>query len=43
MQTRDELRNELVPLTRKYPIGAIARRLPQLSRASNAKRITFES
>ena len=28
---RDELRNELVPLNRKYPIGAAARRLPQLS------------
>ena len=29
---RDELRNELVPLNRKYPIERAARRLPQLSR-----------
>ena len=29
---RDELRNELVPLNRKYPIAGAARRLPQLSR-----------
>ncbi len=29
---RDELRNELVPLNRKYPIADIAGRLPQLSR-----------
>ena len=31
---RDELRNELVPLNRKYPIAGTARRLPQLSRRS---------
>ena len=29
---RDELRDELVPLNRKYPIARAARRLPQLSR-----------
>ena len=29
---RDELRNELVPLNRKYPIDAIAAGLPRLSR-----------
>ena len=28
---RDDLRNELVPLNRKYPIARSARRLPQLS------------
>ncbi len=31
---RDELRNELVPLNRKYPIARIAGGLPQLSRRS---------
>ena len=31
---RDELRNELVPLNRKYPIARTARGLPQLSRRS---------
>ncbi len=39
---RDELRDELVPLNRKYPIAeliAAARRYPG---ASNARRITFE-
>jgi 23S rRNA (adenine2503-C2)-methyltransferase len=38
---RDELRNELVPLNRKYPIAQLleACRYPGLS---NAKRITFE-
>jgi len=39
---RDELRNELVPLNRKYPIAellAAARAYPGLS---NARRITFE-
>ena len=39
---RDDLRNELVPLNRKYPIGDLleaCRRYPGLS---NARRITFE-
>src|SRR5262245_56555333 len=39
---RDELRNELVPLNRKYPIAELleaCRRYPGLS---NARRITFE-
>ena len=31
---RDDLRNELVPLNRKYPISGTARRLPRLSRRS---------
>jgi 23S rRNA (adenine2503-C2)-methyltransferase len=29
---RDELRNELVPLNRKYPIADVTRGLPPLSR-----------
>src|SRR5499427_2723819 len=40
--TRDDLRNELVPLNRKYPIKELleaCRRYPALS---NARRITFE-
>src|SRR5690606_30810408 len=40
--TRDELRDELVPINRKYPIAelmAACRAYPSLS---NAKRITFE-
>ncbi|HEY7300743.1 MAG TPA: 23S rRNA (adenine(2503)-C(2))-methyltransferase RlmN [Xanthobacteraceae bacterium] len=40
--TRDDLRNELVPLNRKYPIAELletCRRYPGLS---NARRITFE-
>jgi 23S rRNA (adenine2503-C2)-methyltransferase len=39
---RDELRDKLVPLNRKYPDRRIARGLPQLSGLSNARRITFE-
>jgi 23S rRNA (adenine2503-C2)-methyltransferase len=38
---RDELRNELVPLNRKYPIAEYSG-LPRLSGSSNARRITFE-
>ena len=34
-------RKELVPLNKKYPI-ANYRRMPQMARLSNAKRITFE-
>ena len=34
---RDELRDELVPLNRKYPIARTARRLPQLSRRSRTR------
>ena len=34
---RDELRNELVPLNRKYPIARLARRLPQLSGRSRTR------
>src|SRR5437660_2768411 len=40
--TRDDVRSELVPLNRKYPIGELldaCRRYPGLS---NARRITFE-
>ena len=43
MPSATTLRDELVPLNRKYPIAEPARRLPDLSRASsNARRITFE-
>ena len=39
---RDELRDTLVPLNKKYPIAELAGCLPDLSGASNARRITFE-
>jgi 23S rRNA (adenine2503-C2)-methyltransferase len=39
---RDELRNELVPLNRKYPIGVLMEACRNYPGASNAKRITFE-
>src|SRR5665647_2714211 len=39
---RDELRNELVPLTRKYPIAQLMEACRNYPGASNAKRITFE-
>ena len=34
---RDELRNELVPLNRKYPIAELAAGLPRLSRARRTR------
>jgi len=39
---RDELRNELVPLNRKYPIADLLAACRSYPGASNAKRITFE-
>jgi 23S rRNA (adenine2503-C2)-methyltransferase len=39
---RDELRNELVPLNRKYPIKELLDACRNYPGASNAKRITFE-
>ncbi len=39
---RDELRNELVPLNRKYPIAELLDACRNYPGASNAKRITFE-
>src|SRR6202023_1032357 len=39
---RDELRNELVPLTRKYPIAELLQACRDYPGSSNARRITFE-
>jgi len=39
---RDELRNELVPLNRKYPIAQLLEACRNYPGASNARRITFE-
>jgi 23S rRNA (adenine2503-C2)-methyltransferase len=39
---RDELRDELVPLNRKYPIGQLLAACRRYPAASNARRITFE-
>jgi len=39
---RDELRNELVPLNRKYPIANLLEACRNYPGVSNAKRITFE-
>jgi 23S rRNA (adenine2503-C2)-methyltransferase len=39
---RDDLRNELVPLNRKYPIAKVLEACRNYPGASNAKRITFE-
>jgi 23S rRNA (adenine2503-C2)-methyltransferase len=39
---RDELRNALVPLNRKYPIAELLEACRNYPGASNAKRITFE-
>ncbi|MEA2940411.1 MAG: rRNA (adenine2503-C2)-methyltransferase, partial [Bradyrhizobium sp.] len=39
---RDELRNELVPLNRKYPIKELLQACREYPGASNARRITFE-
>jgi 23S rRNA (adenine2503-C2)-methyltransferase len=39
---RDDLRNELVPLNRKYPIAKVLDACRNYPGASNAKRITFE-
>jgi 23S rRNA (adenine2503-C2)-methyltransferase len=40
--TRDELRDELVPLNKKYPIGTLLDACRNYPGASNARRITFE-
>jgi 23S rRNA (adenine2503-C2)-methyltransferase len=40
--TRDELRNELVPLNKKYPIKQLLDACRAYPGASNARRITFE-
>jgi 23S rRNA (adenine2503-C2)-methyltransferase len=40
--TRDELRNELVPLNRKYPIAELLAACRAYPGLSNARRITFE-
>jgi 23S rRNA (adenine2503-C2)-methyltransferase len=40
--TNDALRNELVPLNRKYPIAELLEACRNYPGASNAKRITFE-
>jgi 23S rRNA (adenine2503-C2)-methyltransferase len=39
---RDELRDELVPLNRKYPIAELLAACRRYPAASNARRITFE-
>ena len=39
---RDELRDELVPLNRKYPIGELLAACRRYPAASNARRVTFE-
>ena len=39
---RDELRNELVPLNKKYPIAELLQACRTYPGVSNAKRITFE-
>jgi len=39
---RDDLRNELVPLNRKYPIAKLLNTCRNYPGVSNAKRITFE-
>jgi 23S rRNA (adenine2503-C2)-methyltransferase len=39
---RDELRNELVPLNRRYPIAALLQACRDYPGVSNARRITFE-
>ena len=40
--TRDELRDELVPINKKYPIAQLMDACRNYPGASNAKRITFE-
>lgn len=40
--TRDELRNELVPINKKYPIKELIEACKSYKGASNARRITFE-
>ena len=40
--TTDELRNELVPLNRRYPIEALLNAVKAYPSLSNARRVTFE-
>lgn len=40
--TSDELRNQLVPLNRKYPIAELMARIRVYPGLSNARRVTFE-
>jgi 23S rRNA (adenine2503-C2)-methyltransferase len=40
--TNDDLRNELVPLNRKYPLAELFDAIRQYPQISNAKRVTFE-
>ncbi len=40
--TRDELRNELVPINKKYPLAELLDACRNYHGASNARRITFE-
>ena len=40
--TRDELRDELVPINKKYPIKELIRACSEYPGLSNARRITFE-
>ena len=40
--TNDDLRNELVPLNKKYPLAALMDAIRQYPQLSNAKRVTFE-
>ena len=39
---RDDLRDEIVPLNRKYPIAELIAACRRYPGASNARRITFE-
>jgi 23S rRNA (adenine2503-C2)-methyltransferase len=39
---RDELRDELVPINKKYPIAALLKACREYPAANNARRITFE-
>jgi 23S rRNA (adenine2503-C2)-methyltransferase len=39
---RDELRNELVPINKKYPLQELLQACRDYPGASNARRITFE-
>jgi 23S rRNA (adenine2503-C2)-methyltransferase len=40
--TNDDLRNELVPINKKYPLGELFDAIRSYPQLSNAKRVTFE-
>ena len=40
--TNDELRNEIVPINKKFPLKELIKSCREYPRAKNAKRITFE-